>query len=221
MAETKPGRQLGPTGEAVRANIRSLRDRERISGAELSARLKKIGRPIPPLGIQRIEAGSRRVDTDDLVALAVALGVSPIRLLMPESAEVDDQVVQTGREPESARRGGNGYRERSCPAMMRRQTQQLGHHGAHGTYCECSTGAKMATISKYETSSGATRYRVRYRTPDRRQTDKRGFTTKREAEAFAATVEVSKLKGEYVAPALGKITVGELGPGWLKRQKGL
>ncbi|BBZ22135.1 helix-turn-helix domain-containing protein [Mycolicibacter hiberniae] len=105
MAETKPGRQLGPTGEAVRANIRSLRDRERISGAELSARLKKIGRPIPPLGIQRIEAGSRRVDTDDLVALAVALGVSPIRLLMPESAEVDDQVVQTGREPESARRG--------------------------------------------------------------------------------------------------------------------
>lgn len=79
----------------------------------------------------------------------------------------------------------------------------------------------MATISRYETSSGATRYRVRYRTPDRRQTDKRGFTTKRDAEAFAATVEVSKLKGEYVAPALGKITVGELGPGWLKRQQGV
>lgn len=79
----------------------------------------------------------------------------------------------------------------------------------------------MATISRYETSIGATRYRVRYRTPDHRQTDKRGFTTKRDAEVFAATVEVSKLKGEYVAPALGKITVGELGPGWLKRQQGV
>lgn len=79
----------------------------------------------------------------------------------------------------------------------------------------------MATIEKYETTSGATRYRVRYRTPDRRQTDKRGFKTKRDAEAFAATVEVEKLTGSYVAPALGKVTIGELGPGWLARQKAI
>lgn len=58
----------------------------------------------------------------------------------------------------------------------------------------------MATISKYQSLSGATLYRVRYRTPENRQTDKRGFRTKREAEAFANTVEVSKLRGEYVAP---------------------
>lgn len=79
----------------------------------------------------------------------------------------------------------------------------------------------MATISRYETSSGATRYRVRYRTPDRRQTDKRGFKTKRDAEQFANTVEVEKLTGSYVAPSLGKVTVGELGPEWLARQKGI
>lgn len=78
----------------------------------------------------------------------------------------------------------------------------------------------MATIERYETSSGATRYRVRYRTPDRRQTDKRGFKTKRDAEQWAAKNEVDKLRGEYVAPSLGKITVGELGPGWLARRKG-
>jgi integrase len=79
----------------------------------------------------------------------------------------------------------------------------------------------MATIEKYETTSGATRYRVRYPTPNRRQTDKRGFKTKRDAEAFAATVEVEKLTGSYVAPALGKVTVGELGPEWLARQKAI
>lgn len=79
----------------------------------------------------------------------------------------------------------------------------------------------MATISRYQTASGATLYRVRYRTPDHRQTDKRGFRTKRDAEAFAATIEVEKLTGSYVAPALGKITVGELGPGWLSRQEGV
>lgn len=78
----------------------------------------------------------------------------------------------------------------------------------------------MATISKYQTSGGATLYRVRYRTPDHRQTDKRGFRTKRDAEAFAASVEVSKLKGEYVAPSNARVLLGELGPAWLARQSG-
>jgi integrase len=78
----------------------------------------------------------------------------------------------------------------------------------------------MATISNYQTASGATLYRVRYRTPDNRQTDKRGFTTKCDAQEFAASVEVAKLKGEYVAPSSGRTTIGELGPAWLERQRG-
>ena len=78
----------------------------------------------------------------------------------------------------------------------------------------------MATISKYQTASGATLYRVRYRTPDHGQTDKRGFTTKRDAERFAANVEVSKMRGEYVAPSSARVTVGELGQAWLDRQRG-
>lgn len=77
----------------------------------------------------------------------------------------------------------------------------------------------MATISGYLTSSGATLYRVRYRTPDRGETQKRGFKTKRDAEAFAATIEVSELRGEYVRPALGRATVAELAPDWLARKQ--
>jgi hypothetical protein len=77
----------------------------------------------------------------------------------------------------------------------------------------------MAKISKYQTKS-RTLYRVRYRTPEHQETQKRGFTTKRDAEAFAATVEVSKLRGEYVPPAKARTTVGELGPAWLERQRG-
>ncbi|MBG6218439.1 integrase [Arthrobacter sp. CAN_A6] len=75
----------------------------------------------------------------------------------------------------------------------------------------------MATIEAYETSQGR-RYRVRYRTPERKQTDKRGFRTKRDAENFAATVEVSKLKGEYIDVSAARATVGQLGPEWLARQ---
>ena len=59
---------------------------------------------------------------------------------------------------------------------------------------------------------------MRYRTPDRRQTDKRGFRTKREAEMFAATVEVAKARGQYVAPSMGRVTVGELADDWLAPQ---
>lgn len=76
----------------------------------------------------------------------------------------------------------------------------------------------MASITTYPTSAGR-RYRVRYRTPDGRQTDKRGFPTKKAAEAFANRVETNKLDGTYVAPAAGRITVSELGPDWLDRQK--
>ena len=73
----------------------------------------------------------------------------------------------------------------------------------------------MATIDKYETGSGATRYRVRYRTPDHRQTDKRGFTTKRDAQAWADQLEVDKRRGAYVAPAAGRVKLGEYAQEWL------
>lgn len=76
----------------------------------------------------------------------------------------------------------------------------------------------MATIESYQTATDATKYMVRYRTPQHTQTKKRGFTTKRAAKEFAATVEVEKMTGKYVAPALGQITVAELGPSWLARQ---
>ncbi|MBM4515238.1 hypothetical protein GS438_24015 [Rhodococcus hoagii] len=67
--------------------------------------------------------------------------------------------------------------------------------------------------------SDGKRYRVRFRTPEGRQTDKRGFRTKKEAEAFANTVEVKKLTGSYVSHSAGRVTVGDLGPDWVERQK--
>lgn len=75
----------------------------------------------------------------------------------------------------------------------------------------------MASIKKYSTAKGD-RWRVQYRTPDHRVTQRRGFKTKRDAEDFAATTHVSKMRGEYVDPADAKITVGELGPDWLERR---
>lgn len=78
----------------------------------------------------------------------------------------------------------------------------------------------MATVEAYDTKAGR-RYRVRYRTPDRRQTDKRGFTTKRDAERFARTVEVAKDRGEWIDPADTRVTVGELGERWIASRSSL
>lgn len=75
----------------------------------------------------------------------------------------------------------------------------------------------MGSITPYESAAGK-RYRVRYRKPDHTQTDKRGFKTKREAELFLASVEVSKAKGEFVDSVAGRATVGELGTEWLKHR---
>jgi integrase len=77
----------------------------------------------------------------------------------------------------------------------------------------------MATIESYKSPSGATLYMVRYRKPDRGQTKKRGFKTKRDAQEFANSVEVDKMCGKYVAPALGRATVGDLAPEWLARKE--
>ena len=75
----------------------------------------------------------------------------------------------------------------------------------------------MATIEKYQTRAGL-RYRVRYRKPDHTQTDKRGFKTKRDAELFLASVEVSKARGEFIDARAAKALIGPLGAEWLSRQ---
>jgi hypothetical protein len=58
----------------------------------------------------------------------------------------------------------------------------------------------MGSVTPYQTASGR-RYRAIYRKPDHAQTQKRGFTTKRNAEQFFANVEVDKSGGVYVETA--------------------
>jgi transcriptional regulator with XRE-family HTH domain len=73
----------GPTSRHVVENVARLRGARGLTREALSERLTEVGRPIRATGLARLEAGRRRVDADDLVALALALDVSPVRLLMP------------------------------------------------------------------------------------------------------------------------------------------
>lgn len=78
----------------------------------------------------------------------------------------------------------------------------------------------MGSISSYDTKDGK-RYRAHYRDPERRNREKAGFTRKRDAEEFLASVLVTTLRGEYVDPTQGKVTVGELGKAWIANQSHL
>lgn len=92
---------LGPTGETVRKNVARLRGGMQYK--ELSEKLTEIGRPIPPLGLRRIEAGERRVDTDDLMALSIALDVTPNAILLPPSASERGASITGWQRPATER----------------------------------------------------------------------------------------------------------------------
>ncbi|OBJ97576.1 helix-turn-helix domain-containing protein [Mycolicibacterium conceptionense] len=74
---------LGPIGKNVARTTKRFRELRRLSYAELSRQLAELGREIPPLGLRRIESEDRKVDVDDLFALALTLEVSPLALLLP------------------------------------------------------------------------------------------------------------------------------------------
>lgn len=83
----------GPISRYTAANLLRLRTARGLSTTRLASALKGIGHSIPPTGITRIEKGERRVDVDDLVALAVVLGVSPTALLLPPTVVGDVEVA--------------------------------------------------------------------------------------------------------------------------------
>lgn len=76
------------TTESVFArNVAQLRTRRQHTVRSLADVLAKLGRPMHPSGVTKLENGTRHPGPADLVALALALGATPNRLLFP----VDDR----------------------------------------------------------------------------------------------------------------------------------
>jgi transcriptional regulator with XRE-family HTH domain len=96
-AATSPS--IGATGKAVIANVGRLRKAQHLSFRALSDRLAEIGRPILPSALHAVSQGRRRVDADDLVALACVLGVTPADLLKSPGTTVPDHpAVRAARD---------------------------------------------------------------------------------------------------------------------------
>lgn len=80
----------GPASERVRANVRRLREEQRLSLQELADRVTGLGRAMQQSTVSKIEQGDRRVDVDDLMALALALDATPNTLLLPHEADHEE-----------------------------------------------------------------------------------------------------------------------------------
>lgn len=78
-----------------------------------------------------------------------------------------------------------------------------------------------ASVDPYYLKSGERRWRVTYRKPDHKQTTKRGFRTKRDAEDWKArNVTIAINDGDYVDPNAGKTTIVTIGRTWLEGRRG-
>lgn len=86
---------IGPVGDRVIANVEELRQARRLSFRDLAARLAELDRPIGSAVLHRLSQGRRRVDADDLVALAIALDVNPNALLLDRHAKPGDVLSLT------------------------------------------------------------------------------------------------------------------------------
>lgn len=144
MADMAPSKRAGATSHAVAANVLDIRTREHMSLRQVSAELSERGVTISAQSLSAIERGETAVTVDLLTALAAVFGVSPIRLLVPESHDgFDPEVALTGTDPtypislyewlagtsplgmsehisEVDPRIVTAFRERSQPSWMRR-----------------------------------------------------------------------------------------------------
>jgi transcriptional regulator with XRE-family HTH domain len=90
------------TAETVSANVKDLRKARNLGLRSLAKKLEDVGRPLSHSAVDQIEKGTRRVDVDDLVALALALDVQPSVLLMPRLGDPVEVVAVTEKVGMSA-----------------------------------------------------------------------------------------------------------------------
>jgi hypothetical protein len=83
VVSQKQADALGPNGRMVMAKVRMLRRKRGLSIRALAAETTKLRRTLGTDALNKIELGVRRVDVDDLFALASTLGVTPAQLLEP------------------------------------------------------------------------------------------------------------------------------------------
>ncbi|WP_237304912.1 site-specific integrase [Streptomyces qaidamensis] len=194
---------------------------------QLAERVTAQGRPMRANTITKIEKMQRRVDVDDLVALAVALEARPDALLLPptiaeDELQLTDGTVVTaylawrwmngGGSPDRPPRGGRRHRVQPLPGtrttvwparLLRRVS------GSDGSQVPAHRGEPVASIQKRPNG----KWRARYRDEAGKE-HARHFTKKVDAQRWLDEVSASVLTGQYGDPRAGRVTFRAYAEQW-------
>lgn len=89
----------GAWGHRAALNLADLREDRDLTQAKFAERVRGLGRPMTWSIVGKVEQGTRRIDADDLATFALALGVTPNRLLLTGTADPEAVTeVNPGRE---------------------------------------------------------------------------------------------------------------------------
>lgn len=94
--------EIGDVGNQVATAVAELRKRRGWDQKRLAELVTEAGRPMSASMVGKVESAVRRVDVDDLVALAFALEVSPARLLLSAHRDPDDRSAGESGEAEGS-----------------------------------------------------------------------------------------------------------------------
>lgn len=134
------------TSEQVADNLRRIRQKSGVDLRTLDKRLEKLGHRISSSGLSKIENGERKVAVDELIALAVALGVTPLHLLRPVSASDRPTAVSKDYAQEEVEVWLSGKTELTNTAL-----QRFWHHEAQTA--ERSHGESLRLLNEIESNS--------------------------------------------------------------------
>ncbi len=129
-------RTQGPTAERVAHNVRAIRHRLGLDLADVSARLAGVGWPIALAQLSKLERGERRVDVDDLTALALVLDATPARLLL--AAEADDEPLDLTPATTATRREAWQWLAGEAPLPKPREQGEPLDLDRLGAWCEAN-----------------------------------------------------------------------------------
>jgi transcriptional regulator with XRE-family HTH domain len=121
------GNPVGVTHKHVAANIRAARQAVGMDVRTAARMMSEAGRKISPSGISKIENGDRRVDVDDLTALAFTLKTTPAALLTPPSQAVTLSGVPQDFLPEEIAAWVAGNVKLTTEDLVRYWKEQLFH----------------------------------------------------------------------------------------------
>lgn len=102
------GNPAGITNRHVAQNIRAARQAIGMDLRTMSDGLEAIGRKLSTSGISKLENGDRRVDVDDLTAIAYLLRTTPAALLTPPEDGTDLTGVPESYLPEEVKKWARG-----------------------------------------------------------------------------------------------------------------